>query len=85
MNLATVVARILEAYLLIGVGFAVWFASRGAARLDPIAGSGTVGFRLLLVPGATALWPYLLYRVVRGGPAPPEERTAHRLRAKSRL
>lgn len=52
-----------KAYVLIGVLFAGWFAGRGALRLDPGATSGTAGFRLLLIPGAAALWPYLVFRL----------------------
>ena len=56
-----------KGYVLIGTIFAGWFASRGAERLDPGATGGTVGFRLLLVPGATALWPYLVVRLWNAG------------------
>ena len=50
----------LELYALVGAAFAPFFAWRGAARLDPTAHDGTWGFRLLLLPGALALWPILL-------------------------
>ena len=47
--------------------FAVAFAAFGAARLDPNARGASLGFRLLIVlPGATALWPLLLRRWLRG-------------------
>ena len=52
-----------KAYVVIGVLFAGWFAGRGALRLDPGATGGTAGFRLLLIPGAAALWPYLAFRL----------------------
>ena len=74
MNLAAQAVRIAEAYLAIGLGFALWFAWRGAARFDPVAGRGSVGFRLLIFPGATLLWPYLVLRLVkmrRSQAAPP--------------
>ncbi|MCC7134305.1 MAG: hypothetical protein SFV24_10860 [Gemmatimonadales bacterium] len=73
-----------EAYLVVGACFAIWFAGRGAGRLDPAAGQGTVGFRLLILPGAALLWPLLAIRLVRGGAAPPEERTAHRAAPRAR-
>jgi hypothetical protein len=69
--LATWIARLAGAYLAIGLVFAVPFAYRWAGRLDPVAGHGTWGFRLLILPGAVALWPLLLARVVRGGDSPP--------------
>jgi hypothetical protein len=54
--------RVFELYLLCGVLFAVPFAWNGASKLDPVAREGTWGFRLLILPGAVALWPLLLRR-----------------------
>jgi hypothetical protein len=67
------------AYLGAGFLFALGFAARGAGRLDPVATRGSPGFRILILPGATLLWPLLLAKLLRGGPAPPIERNAHRL------
>jgi hypothetical protein len=64
-------------YLAAGLVFALAFVTAGVQRVDPAARDGTWGFRLLILPGAAALWPLLLARWVRGGP-PPEERNAHR-------
>ena len=52
-----------KAYALIGAVFAGWFAIRGADRLEPGAVGSTTGFRLLLLPGALVLWPYLATRL----------------------
>ena len=49
-------------YLLPGVLFALPFVLRGAGRIDRAAVEGSLGFRLLIVPGAIALWPLLLQR-----------------------
>ncbi len=65
-------------YLLLGLGFAIPFAFRLVNRLDPVAAHGTRPFRLLIIPGATLLWPLLLRRVLRRDTMPPTERTAHR-------
>ncbi len=78
MTLAAVFVLALKLYLLVGAGFAAWFVIRGASRLDPVAQAGSWGFRILLLPGAIALWPILAIRLGRGGPAPPEERNEHR-------
>ncbi len=64
MAIAEQLVRALELYLALGLVFAVPFAWSWAARLDPLAGRGTTGFRLLIVPGAAALWPLLVARVV---------------------
>ena len=70
------------AYLGVGAVFAVAFTLVGAKRIDPVAASGTIGFRLLILPGATALWPLLLLRWRRGKGTPPEECNAHRQAAR---
>jgi hypothetical protein len=66
-----------EIYFALGLAFAIVFAWRGAAAIDPAAREGTIGFRLLIVPGSALLWPLLLRRWVRRLPAPPEH-NAHR-------
>ncbi len=65
--MAFVLVRVLELYAVLGLVFAVPFAWRLAARIDPVAASGTLGFRLLILPGSAALWPWLLWRVLRAG------------------
>jgi hypothetical protein len=77
-SVATWVVRLATAYLVVGLGFGVIFAYRLVNRMDPVAAHGTGPFRLLIIPGATLLWPMLLARVVSGVRAPPMERTAHR-------
>lgn len=55
----------LECYMLIGFGFALFFTWLGIGRVDPAARESGLGFRLILLPGATALWPLLLARWAR--------------------
>jgi len=69
---------LLAAYGALGSIFALAFAAFGAGRLDPAARAGTLGFRVAIVPGAAAFWPFLLRRWLRGDVEPPEERNAHR-------
>jgi len=78
LPLATWIARLGGFYLLLGVVFAVPFAFRWVNRIDPVAARGTLGFRLLIVPGSVLLWPLVISRVLRGTTAPPVERSAHR-------
>lgn len=85
MSLIIVVRALLlaaGAYLVVGLGLAAWIAARGAARLDPAAAGSGWGFRILIVPGATLLWPILAARLLKGAAGPPEERNAHRLAAR---
>lgn len=74
----SVVVTLVGAYLAVGLLFAIAFAWRGCQRIDPAAKDGTIGFRILIVPGAAALWPLLLWRWVSGVREPPVERNAHR-------
>jgi hypothetical protein len=64
-TLATWLVRLAAAYLAVGIGFAVPFSARWVNRLDAVAAHGTPGFRLLLIPGATLLWPLLIPRLLR--------------------
>ena len=52
-------------YAVLGIVFAFWFVFRGAARIDPVVRGGTIGFRVLILPGSAVLWPLLLLRSLR--------------------
>ena len=65
-------------YFACGLVFAVPFALVGVKRIDPHAAHSSWGFRLLIAPGAMAVWPVLLKRWLGGTKEPPEECTAHR-------
>jgi hypothetical protein len=77
MSIASGLVTALYVSLAVGALFAIPFVLVGAGRIDPTARTGTWGFRLLILPGAVALWPLLAARWLRGG-GPPEERGAHR-------
>ena len=51
---------VLSAYLAVGACFAVAFAAWGAQTIDPAGRGMSISTRLLILPGATALWPLLL-------------------------
>ena len=55
----------LGAYLAIGAGFAVFFATWGAQAIDPAAKGMPIAARLLILPGAMGLWPVLLVKWLR--------------------
>jgi hypothetical protein len=65
------------AYLATGLAFGLVFAFAGVNKIDSQAQGTGLGFRLIIIPGAAALWPALLYRWVRKLPA-PVERNPHR-------
>ncbi len=62
MNVITVVLGLVGIYAVIGAIFAVVFVKVGVTRIDDAAKSSTLGFKLLIFPGAAALWPVLLIR-----------------------
>jgi hypothetical protein len=45
-----------------GLLFALAFLSVGIAQVDPAARGSSLAFRLLLLPGVVAFWPFLLLR-----------------------
>lgn len=63
---AVAVAEILLAlvalYGAVGVAIAVAFAARWVTRVVPAKGGVSLPARLLLMPAAVALWPFVLHR-----------------------
>lgn len=74
MTVAGVILLLVAAYLVVGVPFAIAFAARGAAAIDAVAEHAGWGFRLLILPGAAALWPLLLIKWIAAART-PERRT----------
>lgn len=56
---------LLITYPVIGCLFAIAFVAAGIQRVDPQANGAGLGFRVLVLPGVAALWPWFLYRWVR--------------------
>lgn len=65
------------AYAAIGFLFALVFVWRAAGVIDPVAAEGTLGFKILIIPGCAAFWPWLLKRWLQQAP-PRDERNPHR-------
>jgi hypothetical protein len=49
-------------YALAGLLVALAFVAKGVTLVLPHPAPVSVGARILLIPAATALWPYVLYR-----------------------
>ena len=81
-NLISVLLIILGIYLLVGFLFGILFAFFGVKAVDAAAQEGTLGFKIIIIPGCAIFWPYLLKRWA-GKTQPPEETSAHRRAAKS--
>jgi hypothetical protein len=59
-TIATILFAVLVAYVVIGLMAGLLFVVVGVARVQPAP--VTIGARILLLPGATALWPLVLAR-----------------------
>lgn len=78
--LANMLVMVAGAYLAVGVVFAALFIWRGAASIDHAAASAGLGFRVLLIPGAALLWPWLARKWARGDTGLPPLPNARMLR-----
>ena len=53
------------AYVLCGLAVGIPFIAWGVARVDEAARGASLGFRLLILPGTVALWPWMVTRWMR--------------------
>jgi len=60
-----VLIDLLAFYALVGAATALAFVTLGISRVLPAGTPVTVGARVLLLPGAAILWPYVLWRWIR--------------------
>lgn len=65
MDLANVIVWAGLAYALVGVVVGAAFVARGVARVDHSAKGAPLGFRLMILPGAAALWPWVMAKWAR--------------------
>jgi hypothetical protein len=63
--MAYVMVLIFAVYTAAGALFAAAFVARGARRLDRNVEGASWIFRLMIAPGAVALWPLLLSQWLR--------------------
>ena len=81
MNIVELLVLAVEIYLVVGVLLGIAFVTRGVQAIDHAAEGTGWGFRLIILPGVAALWPFLLRRWIRKA-QPAEERNAHRDRVR---
>jgi hypothetical protein len=62
MKLVEILVGALMLYAALGFLFGLAFVLRGVQRVDAAAKETGLGFRLIILPGAAALWPVLLRR-----------------------
>ena len=80
-TITNILLLLLGIYSAIGVLFSIPFAFIGAGKIDSTAAGGTIGFKLLIIPGAIAFWPLLANRWRKKAGEPPEEKNPHRVAA----
>ena len=47
-------------YLIAGVLFVIPFLLKGLTKVDEGAHGGTIGFKIIIIPGVIVFWPVLL-------------------------
>ncbi len=62
MSIASVILLLIGLYLGVGLLFGLAFITRGVERLDHATQGTSCLFRLFLLPGSIALWPWLARR-----------------------
>jgi hypothetical protein len=60
-----VLLQLLGAYLAVGLVFSFVYSTVGIGKIDPASRGSSIGFRALLLPGASVLWPVLFVNWVR--------------------
>jgi hypothetical protein len=63
--IAMILLYALALYALVGIVTAVAFVTIGITQVLPHSASVSAGARLLILPGAAVLWPYVLTRWLR--------------------
>lgn len=70
VTVAEWIVAVAAGYTAVGLLFGLAFVSVGVTRLDPAARGTSVAFRVLILPGAVALWPFVLFKWVSAARAP---------------
>lgn len=65
MGAGSVILWVVEVYAAIGMVCGAAFVLRGVGRVDDAAKGVPIGFRLVIFPGAAALWPWVLVKWAR--------------------
>ena len=60
-----VVLIVVFVYLLVGAVFVIPFLLIGLTKVDGSAHRGTVGFKIIIVPGVIVFWPVLLSKWIQ--------------------
>lgn len=62
-----VILIIVLIYLFLGVLFVIPFLIKGLTKVDEGTHGGTIGFKIIIIPGVIVFWPVLLRRWLKAG------------------
>lgn len=65
MLIAAILLGLLFLYLASGLVFGIAFVIFGVGQVDPAARQTSLAFRLLILPGAVAFWPFLAIKWIQ--------------------
>ena len=65
ISILNILSLVVLFYIGIGILFSIWFIIIGASRLDDKVNGSSMGFRIAIIPGVIALWPILLYHIIK--------------------
>ena len=60
-----VVLIMVSIYLLLGALFVAPFLAKGLTKVDEGAHGGTIGFKIIIIPGVIVFWPVLFRKWMR--------------------
>ena len=63
--IVTILLTVIGLYLLLGFLFAIPFVINGVQKIDHGANGGSIGFRIIIIPGTMVFWPFLLKKWIQ--------------------
>jgi hypothetical protein len=65
-----IILLVVAAYLAVGVVFVIPFLVKGLTKVNSSAQGGTIGFKIIIIPGVIVFWPVLLSKWVKANHKP---------------
>jgi hypothetical protein len=65
MMIVSILLIIAGVYLALGFLFAIPFVIKGVQKIDHGAEGGSIGFRIIIIPGTMVFWPFLLKKWIK--------------------
>lgn len=65
MTIVTIILYIVAVYVALGVLFMIPFIIKGVKKIDEGAHGGSIGFRIIIIPGVIVFWIVLLNKWIK--------------------